>query len=255
MYDDLGAPVPLDAPARRIVSLVPSLTEAIAATDAERDDGPGRLIGATDFCSHPADLDVVRVRGTKNPDVKAIAALAPDLVVANMEENRELDVRRMRDAGLAVWVTRIDTVAEALDSMDRLFAEALDERPAWLAGARRLWGGPSARPRARVATAIWRDPWMVVGQDTYTDSVLEHVGLVNTVATSRYPHMDVADIEASGPDLVLLPDEPYLFTESDGPEAFTVPTALLEGRLITWYGPAMLEAHARLASIGLPSRS
>jgi hypothetical protein len=86
---------------------VPSLTEAIAATRRDA------LVGATDWCTHPADLDVDRVRGTKNPDRAAIAALAPDLVVANEEENRELDVERLRADGIAVWVTRIRTLDEA----------------------------------------------------------------------------------------------------------------------------------------------
>lgn len=120
MRDDLGADVPLQSPATRVVSLVPSLTEAIAATAADR------LVGATDWCTHPADLDVARVRGTKNPDLAAIQALTPDLVVANQEENRELDVRRLRDAGVTVWVTRIETVEEALESMSRLFDEAFE---------------------------------------------------------------------------------------------------------------------------------
>ena len=106
MRDDLGADVRLAAPATRVVSLVPSLTEALAAT------APDRLAGATEWCTHPADLDVPRVRGTKNPDTRAIAALAPDLVVANREENRELDVRRLRDAGVPVWVTEIENVVE-----------------------------------------------------------------------------------------------------------------------------------------------
>ncbi len=119
LLDDLGAPVPLAAPARRVVSLVPSLTEAIAATCRER------LVGATDWCTHPADLDVARVRGTKNPDLAAVAELQPDLVVANKEENRELDVRRMRDRGLAVWVTDIVTVPQAVASMRRLLLDAL----------------------------------------------------------------------------------------------------------------------------------
>ena len=65
-------------PARRVVSLVPSLTEAFASVD------PEALVGATDWCTHPADLDahgVTRVRGTKNPDLRAVAALEPDVVV------------------------------------------------------------------------------------------------------------------------------------------------------------------------------
>src|SRR5690349_24970321 len=99
MDDDLGTPLHLDGPAARIVSLVPSLTEAIAATR------PEALVGATDWCTHPADLDVTRVRGTKNPDRRAVLALQPDLVIANREENRELDITRLRDAGVQVWVT------------------------------------------------------------------------------------------------------------------------------------------------------
>src|SRR6478735_4005905 len=131
MRDDLGADVPLRAPATRVVSLVPSLTEALAVT------APDRLVGATDWCTHPVDLDVTRVRGTKNPDLAVIRALSPDLVVANKEENRELDVRRLREAGVRVWVTDIETVPQAIGSLERLFDEALGwERPGWLGEAR-----------------------------------------------------------------------------------------------------------------------
>ncbi|CAA9371695.1 MAG: ABC-type Fe3+-hydroxamate transport system, periplasmic component [uncultured Nocardioides sp.] len=247
VQDDLDADVPLTAPARRVVSLVPSLTEALAATV------PERLVGATDWCTHPAELDVPRVRGTKNPDLRAIRDLAPDLVIANQEENRELDVRRLRESGVAVWVTRIETVAEALDAMDRLFLEALEVPvPGWLAQARDLWDVPPRPARASVAVPIWRDPWMVVGAETYTSDLLARVGLDNAMAGTpgRYPQVGVGDIEASGAGLVLLPDEPYVFSATDGPEAFTLPTSLVEGRLITWYGPAMVEAHAVLADLG-----
>lgn len=245
MRDDLGADVGLAAPATRVVSLVPSLTEALAAS------APDRLVGATDWCTHPADLDVPRVRGTKNPDLAAIRALAPDLVVANMEENRELDVRRLRDAGVAVWVTRIETVEESLDAMSRVFAEALDlADPPWLVEARSLWSTPAPR-RLSVAVPIWRDPWMVVGSPTYTDDLLTRAGLANVLADreGRYPTVSSAEIDDAGADLVLLPDEPYVFTADDGPEAFGTPTRLVSGRLLTWYGPAMVEAHAVLASL------
>ena len=94
--DDLGQPVELPGPARRVVSLVPSLTEAVARS------APGLLVGATDWCTHPAGLAVTRVRGTKNLERAAITALAPDLVIANQEENRKLDVVRLREAGVAV---------------------------------------------------------------------------------------------------------------------------------------------------------
>ena len=242
--DDLGADVPLPAgPAARVVSLVPSLTEAVAATR------PGALVACTDWCTHPADLAAERIRGTKNPDVRRIAALRPDLVIANQEENRELDVRRLRAAGVAVWVTVIEDVPGALDSMRRLFADGLRwGAPPWLEEADRAWRGPLPAVRARVAVPVWRDPWMVVGRATFTGDLLRRAGLANVFdgADGRYPKLDVADIEAARPDVVLLPDEPYVFTHDDGPEAFTVPTELVNGRLITWYGPSLLDARAEL---------
>jgi ABC-type Fe3+-hydroxamate transport system substrate-binding protein len=249
MRDDLGADVPSGGPARRVVSLVPSLTEALATS------APDVLVGATDWCTHPADLAVQRVRGTKNPDLAAIRALAPDLVVANQEENRELDVRRLREAGVAVWVTRIETVEQSLESMSRLFSEALGlADPSWLVEARALWATPVAE-RLQVAVPIWRDPWMVVGASTYTDDLLARAGLVNVLAhgpgarDGRYPTVTTDDIDGAGADVVLLPDEPYVFTADDGPEALRTPTRLVSGRLLTWYGPAMVEAHAVLTSL------
>ncbi|MEX5719889.1 helical backbone metal receptor [Geodermatophilus maliterrae] len=244
MHDDLGVPVQLPRPPRRVVSLVPSLTEALAVTV------PGRLVGATDWCTHPAGLEVARVRGTKNPDRAAIAALAPDLVVCNREENRRLDVDRLRAAGVPVWVTVIETVDEALASMRRLFAEVLDVgEPDWLTAAAREWARPAPAPPRRVAVPIWRDPWMVVGPRTFTGDVLARLGLVNVFAAGddRYPHVSVDDVLAAAPDVVLLPDEPYLFTADDGPEAFPgLRSVLVSGRDLTWYGPSLATARADL---------
>jgi ABC-type Fe3+-hydroxamate transport system substrate-binding protein len=245
--DDLGYAAELAAAPRRVVSLVPSLTEAIAATC------PEVLVGATDWCTHPEGLAVQRVRGTKNPNLGAIKQLRPHLVVANKEENRELDVRRLREAGVPVWVTDIETVPEALASMRRLFGEALGvEVPAWLDEAEREWAGPVPEPTARVAVAIWRDPWMVVGSSTFTGDLIARLGWENAFGTSdeRYPHVDLAELDRDDLDAVLLPDEPYVFTEQDGPEAFRrVRTVLCSGRLLTWYGPAMVGARAALSSL------
>src|SRR3712207_5681880 len=176
LLDDLGTPVELPRPPRRIVSLVPSLTEALAATV------PDLLVGATDWCTHPPGLDVARVRGTKNPDRAAITALRPDLVVANREENRKLDVDRLRAAGVPVWVTVVESVDEALTSMRRLFGEALGvEEPGWLAEAAAAWREPAPAGGPRVAVPVWRDPWMVVGRRTFTGDVVGWLGLVNAL--------------------------------------------------------------------------
>lgn len=231
-------------PAQRVVSLVPSITEALAATR------PEALVGATDWCTHPADLDVTRVRGTKNPNLETIRSLEPDIVIANKEENRELDVRRLRDSGVNVWVSEIETVPAALAAYDELFDEVLRwERPAWLEEARQLWAGDLPAVRARVAVPIWRDPWMVVGSRTFTGDLLRRMGFDNVYgdADGRYPKVDLAELDVRGADVILLPDEPYVFTADDGPEAFETPTRLLSGRLITWYGPSMIEAHETLA--------
>ena len=243
MNDDLGHPVDVPRPARRVVSLVPSLTEAIAVTR------PEALAGATDWCTHPADLDVPRVRGTKNPDRGAIAAIGPDLVIANREENRELDIDRLRAAGVPVWVTVIETVDQAFASMRRMFVDALGwDVPGWLVEAERVWAAPPTGDGRRVAVPIWRDPWMVVGSRTFTGDLVERLGLVNAFGASpdRYPHVELDEIDA---DLVLLPDEPYVFTPDDGPEAFTTPTRLVSGRSLTWYGPSMVTARTELEGV------
>lgn len=251
--DDLGAPVSRPLPVRRVVSLVPSLTEAIASVDA------GSLVGVTDWCTHPPDLAAARVRGTKNPDVRTIVDLAPDLVIANKEENRELDVRRLRDAGVPVWVTDIETLHDAFASLERMFEVALGwERPTWLAAAQQAWATPPAGPRLRVAVPIWRDPWMVVGQETFTADLLRHLGcdVVPVITGDRYPAIDVNQVDAMGADVILLPDEPYVFTAEDGPDAFSsTPTQFVSGRLLTWYGPSLVPAREELARTLEPWRS
>lgn len=251
MLDDLGHDVAVPHQARRVVSLVPSITEGLAVTR------PEALVGATDWCTHPADLDVDRVRGTKNPDRAAIERLRPDLVVANQEENRELDIRRLREVGVPVWVTRIETLDEALGSLRRLFADALGWGvPDWLSSAEDAWSGPVPEPRGTVVVPIWRDPWMVVGRRTFTADLLRRLGWTVSVGQAvrdaedeaeRYPHVELADVDTADVDLVLLPDEPYVFGPDDGPEAFTsAPTRLVSGRLLTWYGPSLVEARTAL---------
>ncbi len=241
LVDDLGAAVRLTGPARRVVSLVPSLTEALVSIE------PDAVIGATDWCSHPADLEVTRVRGTKNPDLAAIRALSPDVVIANKEENRELDVRRLRESGVEVWVTDIETVPSAVASMERLVDSLGWTRPPWLHDVRERWCGDLPAITRTVVVPIWRDPWMVVGSRTFTTDLLRRLGWSNVYAehTERYPSLDLAELDGAGADVVLLPDEPYVFTRDDGPEAFVrTPTELVSGRLLTWYGPSLLEAAA-----------
>ena len=241
--DDLGYPVPLTRPARRVVSLVPSLTESVAVTR------PGALAGATDWCTHPAGLDVLRVRGTKNPNLAAIKDLRPDIVLANQEENRRVDVDRLRAVGVPVWVTVIQTVDQAMTSLRRMFAALGWPAPAWLDAAERDWSQAPPSTATRAVIPVWRDPWMVVGSATFTGDVAARLGLENVYGADpgRYPHIELDDLAARQPDLIVLPDEPYAFSTDDGPEMFPRQrVALVEGRALTWYGPSLVTARSVL---------
>jgi hypothetical protein len=273
--DDLGLQVAVPEVVRSVVSLVPSLTETVASC------APWLLVGATKWCTHPGDLAVARVGGTKSPDIATTLALRPDVVLANEEENRQQDLDTLRLAGVAVWVTRIRDLPEALASLRRMITLACRQpSPAWLDAAALAWQtppatvaattgpattgpattgpastGPATAGRATAGPAttgslaavvpIWRRPWMVLGRDTFAGDLLARLGVTNIYAghQERYPRVDLDDLRAAGADLVVLPDEPYRFSASDGPEAFPGSrTALVSGRHLTWYGPSLTVA-------------
>jgi ABC-type Fe3+-hydroxamate transport system substrate-binding protein len=235
---------------RRIVSLVPSLTEALFALGLGE-----RVVGVTEWCVHPA-AEVARlpkVGGTKTPDLAAIRALAPDLVIANREENRRRDVERLQAAGLAVWVSYPRTVREGAELLGELAGlGASEERrrevvdPTLEAVARAEARPPGPVPR--VFCPIWRNPWMSVGRDTYAHDLIRLCGGENVFADRgdrRYPRVAEEEIRAAAPEVVLLPDEPYRFEERDARElrGWEIPAArdgrihLIDGTLVSWYGP------------------
>ncbi|MDJ0846899.1 MAG: helical backbone metal receptor [Myxococcota bacterium] len=234
----------------RLVSLVPSLSEALFALGLGE-----RVVGVTDWCVHPAEplSRVPRVGGTKNPDLDAIRALRPDLVIANHEENTRRDVERLRAAGVAVWVTYPRTVAEAV-ALLRELAERGGRRaeldtvvaPVEAALARARARAP-ARPTPFFCP-IWKKPWMAVGADTYAHDLLALCGGANVFANReerRYPLVSEEEIVAAAPEVILLPDEPYAFSEEDVEELARLPVPaarsgrihMIDGTLASWYGP------------------
>ena len=242
--DDLGEPFNPTARPKRVVSLVPSTTEAVALA------APELLVGVTDYCTHPPGLDAERVGGSKYPKLDRVLALRPDVVLVNAEENRLADAEALRAAGIAVWTSFPRTVPEALTSAARMFEHALRlPVPTWVGEAAELWREPPPA-RARAVVPIWRRPWMVLGAGTFAGDVLRRLGVVNVFEDASdhpYPKATVEEMLALAPDIAVLPDEPYAFTADDGPDAFgDLPCALVSGRHLTWHGPSLIEAHGLL---------
>lgn len=255
VIDELGTAVDVAGVPQRIVSLVPSLSEALwwfGVSD--------RLVAVTDYCVAPPHgyPGATRIRGTKNPDTAAIVELAPDLVIANEEENREIDVVRLRDAGVPVFVTAPRSVREAARTLATVgelvgaeapgagLAQAIERALDQLASAAR--GEP-----LRTFCPVWRDPWMATGRDTYAADLLAATGfeVVPDVAGERYPSVSLDDVRATAPDVVLLPDEPYVFGRADRAafDDWDVPVRLIDGTQLTWYGPRTPYALAELGRL------
>jgi len=259
----------------RIVSLVPSLSEAVHAL------GLGdRLVGVTEYCVHPAGAftAVAKVGGTKDADVAAIAALAPDLVIANEEENTARVVRQLAERDLDVWVTYPRTVREGAELLAEIADLGADDtaRAAHVtpcldavakAEARRA-ANADAAARPSVFCPIWRGPWMTIADGTYIHDMIELCGGRNLFggddanairgrADRRYPLVDLEAVVALDPDVILLPDEPYAFGETDAVELLATDCAaartgrvhLIDGTLVSWYGPRIAEAIQVLAGI------
>jgi len=230
----------------RVVSLVPSASETLLALGVVP-------VAVTRFCEQPG---IPTVGGTKNPDVGAIVALHPDLVVVNDEENRLVDVTALTAAGVRVHdmsPRTVDAVPAAVDAL----AVAIGARLPHLS-----IGPPFAvgRERRRAFVPVWRRPWMTMNSDTYGASVLAHIGVDCLFADhpDRYPTVTIDAVVASAPDLVVLPTEPYAFTARHAHELrAAVPSArdieIVDGRDLFWWGirtpGALGRLRARVAAV------
>ena len=221
---------------RRVVSLVPSATESLLAWGIEP-------VAVTRFCEHP---ELPAVGGTKDPDVAAIVALAPDLVVVCREENRREDADALVAAGVAIHVVDLDLVTDHAREMAALAAAVGRPDP-------ELGLAPDLRPtgRTRVFVPIWRRPWMTMSGGTYGSSLLASIGLDNVFADAdtRYPEVTLDEVAARSPDLVVAPSEPYPFAERHVAELEQVaPVVLVDGQDLFWWGVRAPAAQRRLAT-------
>ncbi|PYN02564.1 MAG: hypothetical protein DME07_10010 [Candidatus Rokuibacteriota bacterium] len=254
--DASGVALPLARPPRRIVSLVPSITETLCALGLA-----DALVGVTVYCVEPRDVvgGKVRVGGEKDPDLDKILALAPDLVVANIEENLREHVDQLRAWSIPVWVTYPRTVAEGIRLIGELGeVTGTTERAAQLLGEleplyARVRAARAGRPPVTVFYPIWRNPYMTINSDTFVHDMLDTCGARNIFSdrSERYPSVTLDEVAARRPDVILLPDEPFRFRRAhlaDFAPYADVPAVrhgriyLVDGKPFSWHGPRIADA-------------
>ncbi len=229
----------------RVVSLVPSSTETLLALGAE-------VIACTRFCEQP---DLPHVGGTKNPDLDAIIDLHPDVVVMDREENRIEDHDALVEAGVPVFVSDVRSVDDAIAVVGDLttLTHAPDDTYT-MCLAHRVRRPLAGRERRTAFVPIWRRPWMSIAAQTYGASLLDLLGidLVTAHLADPYPTVELEDIAALRPDLVLVPSEPYEFSAAHLDElAAVIPGAAIvriDGQDLFWWGARTPDAIDRLAA-------
>lgn len=263
MKDASGFALTLPRPPGRIVSLIPSVTETLChlgLADA--------LVGITAYCVEPRAVvrGKVRIGGEKDPDLAAIRALEPDLVVANIEENVREHVEILRRWNIPVWVTYPRTVAQSLDMIRELgeLTGTAERARVILADLEPLLERvrlmTARRPPVPVFYAIWRAPWMTISADTYIHDLLAVCGAANVFADrpARYPTVTLDEVASRRPEVIVLPDEPFRFRRAhvqdfapyaDVPAVRAGRIHLVDGKPFSWHGPRVGEALLTLPAL------
>ena len=244
--DQLGRWVDVPATPRRIVSLVPSITELLYTL--QLDD---QVTGITKFCVHPESWfrQKTRVGGTKNIRPGVIHELQPDLIIANKEENVKEQIEELAKE-FPVWISDIHNLPQAVNMI-----QALGQATGMEGRANQLVEeiiqdfndlNKATKPK-RVAYFIWRDPWMSIGRDTFIHSMIQTMGWQNVLAdTDRYPELTLEGLKQYNPELVLLSSEPFPFKEQHINEVKAVlpdiEVKLVDGEMFSWYGSRLKKA-------------
>lgn len=238
--DQMGRRVMFPYPPLRIVSLVPSQTELLF------DLGLGnRVAGITKFCIYPPEArqTATIIGGTKNFDFAKIAALQPDLIIGNKEENYQAGIEELA-VRYPVWLSDISTLPQALDMIRQLgFITGAKDRGEQLAAeiADSFASLTAAQPLIAAAYFIWRKPYMVAASGTFIADMLSRAGFRNVFASlDRYPEITPEQLRTAAPERILLSSEPYPFGEKHIAEFQEIcPVAkiqLVDGELFSWYG-------------------
>jgi ABC-type Fe3+-hydroxamate transport system substrate-binding protein len=247
--DQLGRKITLSRTPESIVSVVPSQTELLYHLGLERE-----VSGITKFCIHPKKWyrSKTRIGGTKQLHIDRIKSLAPDLIIANKEENSQQDIETLM-ASFPVWVSDISTLTDALE-MIRKIGELTSKQPQAnkivFAIKQAFQQIKPLNSPLKVAYLIWNDPLMCAGENTFIDHMLGLCGFVNVCSKGegRYPEFDVNALKEKQPDLILLSSEPYPFSEKHRDELAThFPNSsllLVDGELFSWYGSRLMDAPA-----------
>lgn len=251
--DMTGRQVLLPEVPKRIVSLVPSQTELLYDLGLDEE-----VVGITKFCIHPEPWfrSKRRVGGTKTVHRHIIDELQPDLIIANKEENTKEQIEELA-AVYPVWISDITTVEHALQMIEKVGIitgrEAnANELVREIAGG--FAGLPTALQQRKVAYYIWKDPWMCAGGDTFISDVITKMGWLNVCEhLARYPEVNLQDLQALQPDLVLLSSEPYPFKDKHIAEITSavpgVEVKLVDGEMFSWYGSRMRHAIPYLSKL------
>ncbi len=228
---------------KRIISLVPSQTELLFDLGLEQE-----VVGITKFCIHPYRWfrEKTKIGGTKKFWLDKINELKPDLIIGNKEENYPEGIEKLRE--YPVWMSEVNSFSDATEMIQGVgkITDREDQADNLIGEIARAFEGLNVRPPKSVLYLIWKDPWMAAGKNTFINSMLEKMGLVNCLMDDRYPELSIEKIKRLDPELIFLSSEPYPFKEIHKRELHGFfPSAevhKVDGEMFSWYGSRLREA-------------